>query len=158
MLCYDGRSLRIFYDIFYNDSESAMTSMTHSLCYDGFFPNVETENGVATTDERASEMMQSLEETKRPRYSEKLYHFALTLANYSVTGYQLLRKVIPLPNLPSLHSKFRNVVKVRDQPSCVDNHQALLTNLLEMDECGPPRSSWQWMLFRSRTHLWASVA
>jgi hypothetical protein len=100
---------------------------------------VEIENWVATTRELASEVMQSFEDTKRPRYSEKPYHFTLTLANYSVTGYQLLRKAIPLPSLQSLHSKFRNVKKAREsQLSCVGNLHALLTDLLEMDECDHP--------------------
>jgi hypothetical protein len=67
-----------------------------------------------TTNELAIEMMRSIEEKTVIRYLERLYYFAFLLSTYSATGYQLLGKIIPLPSLQALHSKFKNILKERE--------------------------------------------
>jgi hypothetical protein len=58
---------------------------------------------------------------------------------YSATGHQLLRKVIPLPSLHALHSRFKDIVKERHaQLSAVAHLQSLLGDFLELGEsCRP---------------------
>jgi hypothetical protein len=79
-----------------------------------------------TTNELATEMMRSIEEKTVIRYSERFYYFAFILSTYSATGYQLLRKVIPLPSLQALHSKFINTLKEREDQLSRVNHLHLL--------------------------------
>jgi hypothetical protein len=104
-----------------------------------FFRNLPVENWVEKTDELAHEVMRLMEDRNQPRYSGKLNDFPLILSTYSATGYQLLRKVIPLPSRQALHSQFRDTIKEReDQLSQVCHLQSLLGDFLEMDESSRP--------------------
>jgi hypothetical protein len=104
-----------------------------------YFTSLAVEDWLKRTDELACEVMRLIDDGNQPRYSEKLDDVGFVLWTYSATDYQLLRKVIPLPSLHALHSRFKDTVKERHaQLSAVAHLQSVLGDFLELGKpCRP---------------------